>query len=98
MRISFDIKKVSPFNLKYGIYHMNTLLLLQNRISSRSSYTIEATPFVKVYEAQVMELILNLIITYFVFVSNKLRYFLLYDDDKFANEISKVAQLNFTHY
>lgn len=92
MRISFDIKKVSPFNLKYGIYYVNILQ------SSRSSYTIETTSFVKVYEAQVLKLILNLIITYFVFVSNKLRYFLLYDDDKFANEISKVAQLNFTHY
>lgn len=92
MRISFDIKKVSPFNLKYGIYYVHILQ------SSRSSYTIETTSFVKVYEAQVLKLILNLIITYFVFVSNKLRYFLLYDNDKFANEISKVAQVNFTHY
>lgn len=98
MRISFDIEKVSPFDLKYGIYYVNTLQLLQNRISLRSSYTIETTSFVKVHEAQVMKLIINLIITYFVFASNKLRYFLLYDGNKFANKISKVVQLNFINY
>lgn len=70
---------------------MNTLQLLQNRIPLRSSYTIETTSFVKVYEAQVMKLILNLIIiTYFAFVSNMLRYFLLYAGDKFANKKAKL--------